>query len=75
MVEQKTTKVSVDDIVESALAGAMRALDARGVKKAELSRTGVYGSVHIICGIPPFLDIPINLPSSVARSQQGDPSE
>jgi hypothetical protein len=67
MSAEKASKIAVDDIVEAALAGAMRALDARGVKTDELVKAGVYGGVHIICGIPPVTGIP---PSLVQRAEQ-----
>lgn len=54
--ERAPTKIGVDEIIEAAGQGALRALEARGVSMATLPRSGVFFQVKIICGLPPYLD-------------------
>jgi hypothetical protein len=57
MPEERTPiKIGVDDIVEAAGRGALRALEARGVPMAALPKSGVYIGFHIVCGLPPFIN-------------------
>lgn len=67
-------KICVDDIVEAAGKGAMRALAVRGAGQAEISKSGFYIQFHIICGIPPYeLMRPAVGPTQVMGGQASAP--
>jgi hypothetical protein len=58
-----TGRVALEDIIEAASQGALRALEARN--GAPQSGQGFYCNLHIICGIPPYIDARL-----VAQPQQ-----
>jgi hypothetical protein len=58
MAQSTTQKVQIDDFLEAATQGVLRALDARGLGlKNQVERNGFILDFHIRCGIPARADI------------------
>ena len=66
MVEEKTApKITIDDMVEAAARGALRALDARGI--SDVKSSGFYIHWRVICGIPPFEPTQLDIPTKGSK--------
>jgi len=73
--ERIAGKIGVDEIIEAAGTGALRALQARGFSISTLPQSGVFFQVHIVCGLPPYIDPGLLGASVVQRATPSTSSE